>query len=163
MLVSDDMYALINYMSFVQWLSVGMSVAGMLYLRYKKPELHRPIKVNINGIKYMFKGGNYINMCLGEVTWNCFATSLGQTGRLISHRILWYLIWIYRLMPVCPNTVNSLSLLCLSRITAYLKVKIWSLFKHENLTTGNSILWKRGEIASNQQFLFFSTVFSIYL
>lgn len=45
MLISDDMYALINYMSFVQWLSVGMSVSGLLYLRYKKPEWERPIKV----------------------------------------------------------------------------------------------------------------------
>ena len=35
----------------------------------------------------------------------------------------------------------------LSRITAYLKVKIWSLPKDENLTTGNKILWKREEIA----------------
>lgn len=47
MLISDDMYALINYMSFVQWLSVGMSVTGLLYLRYKHPEWHRPIKFNI--------------------------------------------------------------------------------------------------------------------
>ena len=50
----------------------------------------------------------------------------------------------------------------LSRITAYLEVKIWSLFKHENLTTGNKILWKRGEIAPKEQFLLFSTIFSIY-
>ena len=41
----------------------------------------------------------------------------------------------------------SLSLHRLSRITAYVQVKIWSLFKHKNLTTGNKILWKRGEIA----------------
>ena len=39
----------------------------------------------------------------------------------------------------------SLSLLHLSWITTYLEVKIWSLFKHENLTS-NKILWKRGEI-----------------
>jgi len=45
MLISDDMYALINYMSFVQWLSVGMSVTGLLYLRWKKPDWERPIKV----------------------------------------------------------------------------------------------------------------------
>ena len=38
-----------------------------------------------------------------------------------------------------------LSRLRLSGITAYLEVKIKSLFKHENLTTGNKILWKRGE------------------
>ena len=35
-----------------------------------------------------------------------------------------------------------LSRLRLSRITAYLEVKIWSLFKHENLTS-NKLLWKR--------------------
>jgi heme exporter protein D len=45
MLVSDDVFFLINYMSFVQWLSVGMSVVALLYLRYTRPEMHRPIKV----------------------------------------------------------------------------------------------------------------------
>ena len=29
----------------------------------------------------------------------------------------------------------------------YLEVKIWSLFKHGNLTTDNKIFWKRGKIA----------------
>ena len=43
----------------------------------------------------------------------------------------------------------SLSRLRLSRITAYLEMKIWSLFQHVNLTTGNKILRKRGEIAPN--------------
>ena len=51
----------------------------------------------------------------------------------------------------------------LSRITAYLEVKIWSLFKHECPTTGNKVLWKRGEIAPKEQFLPFSTIFSIHL
>ena len=51
----------------------------------------------------------------------------------------------------------------LSRITAYLEVKIWSLPKHENLTTGKNILWKRGEIAPKEQFLLFSTILSIHL
>ena len=37
----------------------------------------------------------------------------------------------------------------LFRITAYLEVKIWSLFSHETMTTGNKIMWKRGEIAPN--------------
>ena len=57
----------------------------------------------------------------------------------------------------------SLSRLRLSRITAYLEVKIWSLFKHGNLTTDNKIWWKRGKIAPQKQFLLFSTIFSIYL
>ena len=37
----------------------------------------------------------------------------------------------------------SLSRTRLSWITANLEVNIWSLSKHENLTTGNTILWKR--------------------
>ena len=41
----------------------------------------------------------------------------------------------------------SLSRTRLFRITAYLEVKIWSLFWHETMTTGNKIMWKRGEIA----------------
>ena len=57
----------------------------------------------------------------------------------------------------------SLSRPRLSLITAYLQVKIWSLFKHEYLTTGNKILWKREEIASKEQFRLFSTIFSVYL
>ena len=53
----------------------------------------------------------------------------------------------------------SLSRLRLSRITAYLEEKIWSLFKHRNLTSGNKILWIRGEIAPQEQFLPFPTNF----
>ena len=37
----------------------------------------------------------------------------------------------------------SLSRTRLSRITAYLDVKIWSLPKHEHLTTGKNIVEKR--------------------
>ena len=52
----------------------------------------------------------------------------------------------------------SLSRPRLSRITAYLEVKFWSLFKHGNLRTGNKILWKRGEIAP-----LFHNIFNISL
>ena len=77
--------------------------------------------------------------------------------------------FLYTLRPFCKGVFSkrnysqlSLSQLHLSRITAYLKVKIWSLFKHENLTTGNNTLWKRGETALKGQLFLFST-FSIYL
>ena len=57
----------------------------------------------------------------------------------------------------------SLSRLRLSRTTAYLEEKFWSLFKHRNLKSGNKILWIRGEIAPQEQFLPFPTIFSIYI
>ena len=34
---------------------------------------------------------------------------------------------------------------------------------HRNLKSGYKILWKRGEIAPGEQFLPFSTIFSIYI
>ena len=57
----------------------------------------------------------------------------------------------------------SLSRLRLSRITAYLEGKIWSFFKHKILTSGNKILWIRGEIAPLAQFLPFSTIIQTYI
>ena len=55
----------------------------------------------------------------------------------------------------------SLSLLRLSRITAYLEEKIWPFFKRRNLTPGKKMLWIRGEIAPKEQFLPFSTILSV--
>ncbi|XP_050535992.1 large neutral amino acids transporter small subunit 2 [Daktulosphaira vitifoliae] len=39
--------ALINYVGFTTWLSIGVSVLCVPWLRWTKPNLHRPIKVNI--------------------------------------------------------------------------------------------------------------------
>ena len=52
----------------------------------------------------------------------------------------------------------SLSRLCLSQITAYLEVKVWSLSKHES-QIGDKSSWKRGEIAPKEQFFLFSRYF----
>ena len=53
---------------------------------------------------------------------------------------------ILQLTPELWRIVKTVSLsrLCWSPITAYLEAKIWSLFKHENLLSGNTIFWKRG-------------------
>ena len=53
----------------------------------------------------------------------------------------------------------SLSRLRLSRTTAYLEEKIWSLLKHRNLKSGIKILWMRLEIAPREQFLPFPQYF----
>ncbi|KAE8630347.1 hypothetical protein XENTR_v10000789 [Xenopus tropicalis] len=47
MLFTGDIYSLLNFFSFVRWLFIGLAVAGLIYLRYKRPEMHRPFKVPI--------------------------------------------------------------------------------------------------------------------
>ena len=39
------MYALINYVSFVNWLAIGLSIVVLVYFRYTRPKMTRPIKV----------------------------------------------------------------------------------------------------------------------
>ena len=47
MLATDDVYKLINYTAFVESFFTAVSVGGLLWLRYKRPDLERPIKVNL--------------------------------------------------------------------------------------------------------------------
>jgi len=47
MLVIKDVYILINYLSFVESFAMGLSVSGLLWLRYSDPDAHRPIKVHL--------------------------------------------------------------------------------------------------------------------
>lgn len=41
-----ETHNLINYVSFINFLSYGVTIAGLLYFRKKKPNLLRPIKVH---------------------------------------------------------------------------------------------------------------------
>ncbi|XP_011305349.1 large neutral amino acids transporter small subunit 1 isoform X2 [Fopius arisanus] len=46
-LTSSDINALINYVGFATWLSIGVSVLCVPWLRWAQPNLPRPIKVNL--------------------------------------------------------------------------------------------------------------------
>ncbi|ELU06758.1 hypothetical protein CAPTEDRAFT_193964 [Capitella teleta] len=46
-LSSTDMYKLINYVAFVNWLAIGLAVFALLWFRWKRPEMERPIKVGL--------------------------------------------------------------------------------------------------------------------
>jgi len=46
-LTTTQVYVLINYTAFIESLAVAASVGALLWLRYKQPNLERPIKVNL--------------------------------------------------------------------------------------------------------------------
>jgi len=46
-LCSSNIFSMINYVGFATWLSIGLAVFCLPYLRWKHPEWERPIKVNL--------------------------------------------------------------------------------------------------------------------
>ncbi|KAF1591711.1 Large neutral amino acids transporter small subunit 2, partial [Eudyptes moseleyi] len=47
MLVTGDIYTLINYVGFVNYLWYGVTVAGLVALRWRQPHRPRPIRVSL--------------------------------------------------------------------------------------------------------------------
>jgi amino acid transporter len=74
LLIIKDVYVLINYLSFVEALFTTLSVSGLLWLRYKRPNAERPIKVYyISRLEYskviLTLCRSYLNLyCLGRKT-----------------------------------------------------------------------------------------------
>uniref|UniRef100_A0A667Z763 b(0,+)-type amino acid transporter 1 n=1 Tax=Myripristis murdjan TaxID=586833 RepID=A0A667Z763_9TELE len=46
-LIPGDFESIVNFFSFTSWFFYGVTLSGLLYLKIKKPELHRPYKVPI--------------------------------------------------------------------------------------------------------------------
>ncbi len=44
---AGDIYTLIDYTAFVESSFILVSISGLLYLRWKKPNMERPIKVKL--------------------------------------------------------------------------------------------------------------------
>lgn len=91
LLLIKDVYVLINYLSFVEGLFTTCSVTGLLWLRFRKPDLHRPIKVNI-----IFPIIFFI-ICLFLVTFPCYVSpwEVGVGVIFIVSGVPMYFIFIY--------------------------------------------------------------------
>lgn len=91
LLIIKDVYVLINYLSFVEALFTTLSVSGLLWLRCKRPDAERPIKVNI-----IFPIIFFI-ICLFLVTLPFYVSpwEVGIGLVLIISGIPMYLIFIY--------------------------------------------------------------------
>ncbi|XP_067006782.2 Y+L amino acid transporter 2 [Anabrus simplex] len=68
LLIIEDVYVLINYMSFVEALFTLLSVSGLLWLRYRQPDAERPIKVSL-----IFPIIFFI-ICVFLVTFPCYVS-----------------------------------------------------------------------------------------
>ncbi|VDO87831.1 unnamed protein product [Schistosoma curassoni] len=45
-LLAGDIFTLMNYMGFVQWLAIGLCVLIVVIFRFTRPNIQRPVKVN---------------------------------------------------------------------------------------------------------------------
>ena len=45
-LFSGDIWSLITYFEFFNWLCIGVAILGMIIWRFKYPEMARPVKVS---------------------------------------------------------------------------------------------------------------------
>lgn len=66
--VIEDVYVLINYVSFVEALFITLSVLGLVWMRRTRPDLHRPIRVNA-ALPFVF-----LLICAFLVTFPCYVS-----------------------------------------------------------------------------------------
>ncbi|KAK7793231.1 hypothetical protein R5R35_005080 [Gryllus longicercus] len=109
LLIIKDIYVLINYLSFVEGLFTTFSVSGLLWLRFRKPDMERPIKINI-----IFPIIFFI-ICLFLVTFPCYVSPWEVSVGLIMivSGIPMYFIFIYwqnkpRWIEKASETLNLL-------------------------------------------------------
>lgn len=113
MLTTSNVFDLINYFSQTLWLSVGASVVGMLWLRRTKPDLPRPIRVNIV-IPLLFLIAIGCLVIIPAIT-QPKDTAIG-VGILLSGIPVYYLCVKWRNKPNCYHNVSGSTLRFLQKL-----------------------------------------------
>ncbi|XP_013781356.1 Y+L amino acid transporter 2-like [Limulus polyphemus] len=107
-LCSSDIYALINYVGFATWLAIGLAVVCLPYLRWKMPNLPRPIKVNLVFPVIYILASVFITIVpmIADPVGTGFGVLIIATGLPV------YLIFIYWKKPKpIQNAIDKITLL----------------------------------------------------
>ena len=77
---ASNFASILQYQAFTYWLSAGMVIAALLWLRYKRPEMDRPYKVLLYSIGLLLGHTSqnvYVNlrqmMLLPRITSTCIS------------------------------------------------------------------------------------------
>nr|XP_012136967.1 PREDICTED: large neutral amino acids transporter small subunit 1-like [Megachile rotundata] len=110
LLIIEDVYVLINYVSFVEALFTTLSVSGLLWLRYKSPDRERPIRVSIAFPIIFFI------ICAFLVTLPCYVSpwEVGVAVIIILSGIPVYWIFIHwkQKPKLLVRTSHNLNMMC---------------------------------------------------
>lgn len=108
LLFIKDVYALINYVSYVEALFTLLSVSGLLWLRYKQPKTERPIRVNL-ALPIIF-----LIICLFLVISSVFQSPIevGVGTAIIISGIPVYYMTIHRPVEWLTNTSQAINMWC---------------------------------------------------
>ncbi|XP_017840608.1 Y+L amino acid transporter 2 [Drosophila busckii] len=104
----NDIYVLINYVSYVEALFTLISVSGLLWLRYKQPNMERPIRVNL------LLPVIYLIVCLFLVIASGFQSPLevGVGTVIILSGIPVYYLTIHNPVQWLANTSQRINMWC---------------------------------------------------
>ncbi|XP_023610141.1 cystine/glutamate transporter isoform X4 [Myotis lucifugus] len=112
MLFSGDLYSLLNFLSFARWFFIGLAVAGLIYLRYKRPDMHRPFKVPLF-IPALFSFTCFFMVALSLYS-DPFSTGIGFILTLTGVPAYYLFViwdkkpkWFRRLSDFYPKVISS--------------------------------------------------------
>lgn len=97
------LFVLIVIVSFTAWFFYGITLSGLLYLKIKKPELHRPYKVSVTQALL-----SQINVCVTIVNCHfvntpCFCPLLSQQVPIILPVLVLIVAVFLVLAPIIDN------------------------------------------------------------
>lgn len=155
MLTTSNIFDLINYFSQTLWLSVGISVVGMLWLRRIKPDIPRPIKVNI-AIPCIFLIAIACLVIIPAIQ-NTKDTAIGL-GILLSGVPVYYICVKWKTKPDSYHAFSACILRFLQKLCSCIYVESAEKMSHWNIIIELVYSYRNVEYLMDQFILFALTI-----